>query len=334
LKIDTAAGYIGPPRFFVSSAKGIRAAQCGAATSGAVPAAQRARASHLPTKGFPMAPNDPLAKELNMRTDEWLNAVHPAYLQAHLADVPVASRVERYRVNRRNGYLFAAAVCRRLAPLVMAHAHLEGRYHLLDFLELAERYASSMQPRGPWPADRQRCSDAAYQLQGVAEAAYRARAIGYGHAASALVSVLHARDETAAALDMWHSGTSNYAAWAIGVHAAHQAGAGWAAHANEEAAELSFPAYFAPERAAQAVLFRDITGNPMQPVTVARSWRTVAVQRLAAAIDAHGDYNRLPELAEALAAAGCRNAAILDHCRGPGPHVRGCWVVDALSGRQ
>jgi hypothetical protein len=24
---------------------------------------------------------------------------------------------------------------------------------------------------------------------------------------------------------------------------------------------------------------------------------------------------------------------ILDHLRGPGPHVRGCWVVDLLLGK-
>jgi hypothetical protein len=24
---------------------------------------------------------------------------------------------------------------------------------------------------------------------------------------------------------------------------------------------------------------------------------------------------------------------VLDHCRGSGPHVRGCWVVDLLLGK-
>jgi hypothetical protein len=43
---------------------------------------------------------------------------------------------------------------------------------------------------------------------------------------------------------------------------------------------------------------------------------------------------RLPELADALAEAGCSNPDILSHCRGPGPHVRGCWVVDLLLGKQ
>ena len=41
----------------------------------------------------------------------------------------------------------------------------------------------------------------------------------------------------------------------------------------------------------------------------------------------------LPILADALEDAGCADAAILAHCRGPGEHVRGCWVVDLLTGR-
>ena len=39
---------------------------------------------------------------------------------------------------------------------------------------------------------------------------------------------------------------------------------------------------------------------------------------------------RLAILADALEDAGCDNADILRRLRGPGPHVRGCWVVDLL----
>jgi hypothetical protein len=38
-------------------------------------------------------------------------------------------------------------------------------------------------------------------------------------------------------------------------------------------------------------------------------------------------FDRVPILADALQDAGCDNEDILDHCRGPGPHVRGCWGV-------
>jgi hypothetical protein len=42
---------------------------------------------------------------------------------------------------------------------------------------------------------------------------------------------------------------------------------------------------------------------------------------------------RMPVLADALEDAGCDNDAILGHCQGDGPHVRGCWVVDLLLGK-
>lgn len=35
-------------------------------------------------------------------------------------------------------------------------------------------------------------------------------------------------------------------------------------------------------------------------------------------------------VADALEEAGCANIDMLAHLRGPGPHVRGCWVLDLL----
>ena len=45
------------------------------------------------------------------------------------------------------------------------------------------------------------------------------------------------------------------------------------------------------------------------------------------------DFSPMPILADALQDAGCDSADILDHCRGSGPHVRGCWVVDLVLGK-
>jgi len=39
-------------------------------------------------------------------------------------------------------------------------------------------------------------------------------------------------------------------------------------------------------------------------------------------------------LADALEEAGCTDADVLSHCRGPGAHVRGCWLLDRLTGRE
>jgi hypothetical protein len=45
------------------------------------------------------------------------------------------------------------------------------------------------------------------------------------------------------------------------------------------------------------------------------------------------DTARLAILADALLDAGCDDEGLLAHLRGPGPHVRGCWAVDAILGK-
>jgi hypothetical protein len=45
-------------------------------------------------------------------------------------------------------------------------------------------------------------------------------------------------------------------------------------------------------------------------------------------------FDRLPVLADALEEAGCQDADLLGHCRGAGPHVRGCWPVDLILGKE
>jgi hypothetical protein len=88
------------------------------------------------------------------------------------------------------------------------------------------------------------------------------------------------------------------------------------------------------EQPVQCDLFRDIIGNPFRPITFDPSWFTSTVTFLAQAIYADRAFDRLPILADALEDAGCINADILSHCRQPGEHCRGCWVVDLLLGKE
>src|SRR5262245_1277609 len=95
------------------------------------------------------------------------------------------------------------------------------------------------------------------------------------------------------------------------------------------------------EERTQANLPRDLYGNPFRIVVFSPSWRTPAVLTLAQAAYENRtlpagtlDPDRLAVLADALEEAGCDNADILSHLRGPGPHVRGCWVVDLLLGKE
>jgi hypothetical protein len=89
----------------------------------------------------------------------------------------------------------------------------------------------------------------------------------------------------------------------------------------------------APAIAEQARLFRDIFGNPFRPVTFDPAWQTNNVASLAQAIYDERAFDRMPILADALEDAGCTNPDVLNHCRQPGEHVRGCWVVDLLLGK-
>ena len=78
---------------------------------------------------------------------------------------------------------------------------------------------------------------------------------------------------------------------------------------------------------------RDIFGNPFRPVGVDPTWRSESVITLAAGIYSDRAFDRLPILADALEEAGCDAHEVLTHCRGEGPHARGCWVVDSVLGR-
>jgi hypothetical protein len=57
------------------------------------------------------------------------------------------------------------------------------------------------------------------------------------------------------------------------------------------------------------------------------------VVKLAQAIYDERRFEDLPTLADALEEDGCTDPTILSHCRGPGPHTRGCCVVDAILGK-
>jgi hypothetical protein len=83
-------------------------------------------------------------------------------------------------------------------------------------------------------------------------------------------------------------------------------------------------------REEMALLITDVFGNPFRPVTCSPAWQTPTATALAQAIYEERGFTDLPILGDALEEAGCDNAEMLAHCRQTGPHVRGCWVLDAL----
>jgi len=94
----------------------------------------------------------------------------------------------------------------------------------------------------------------------------------------------------------------------------------------------------ATSREERAGLFRgllhDIFGNPFRLVAVEPDWRSSDVLGLARAIYEDRTFDRMPILADALMDAGCTDDKIIGHCGGDKPHVRGCWVLDLVLGRE
>jgi hypothetical protein len=100
----------------------------------------------------------------------------------------------------------------------------------------------------------------------------------------------------------------------------------------------------AAEVAAQAGLVRCIF-NPFRPLPQLPAsllqWHDGIIPKMANAIyderdlpSGHLRSDRLAVLADGLQDAGCEDAELLGHLRGGGVHVRGCWGVDVVLGRQ
>jgi hypothetical protein len=90
----------------------------------------------------------------------------------------------------------------------------------------------------------------------------------------------------------------------------------------------------ADEYRLQVWLLHDILGNPFRSATLAPSSRTPDVNTLAGHVYQDRAFSHLLEMADALEEAGCTDADIVAHCRGDGPHIRGCWVVDLVLGKE
>ena len=87
----------------------------------------------------------------------------------------------------------------------------------------------------------------------------------------------------------------------------------------------------------QAGILHELFGNPFHPVTLDPAWLAWhggLLEAMARQMYDSRDFTDMPVLADALEEAGCQDQDILDHCRSEGEHVRGCWVVDLILGKE
>jgi hypothetical protein len=95
----------------------------------------------------------------------------------------------------------------------------------------------------------------------------------------------------------------------------------------------------------QTWLLRDIFPNSWHPASQLAppwlNWGEGTVRKLAesaylarALPQGTLDPDRLALVADALEDAGCTDAELVGHLRGPGPHVRGCWALDLILSRE
>jgi len=219
----------------------------------------------------------------------------------------------RGRSSDRKSRLFAVACCRRVWNRIPC---LEGK----RAVEVGEAFADGL-ASGP-------------ELEAAGEAARLARPAPPGEGdpveKGAWLAALHCADP-----DVFDAATLTSEEACI--VPALVAEAAWCARTgDDELPDEKWRSSLADERGRQSAILRDLIGNPFRPVALNPAWlawQGGKIAKLAQAIYDERASDRLPVLCGALEEAGCADADILSHCRQPSEHVRGCWVVDLLVGK-
>jgi hypothetical protein len=239
-----------------------------------------------------------------MTEKEWLAGSDPEEMLIGLNDFQPSERKLR---------LFMCACCRRIW-----NKFKDDRCR--DAVEVAERYADGLASEDERQEADEEAANAAGEAEEEEDLPYFERLAleGSGNAASLALSTNEGESIT------WEAQT--VAEWAVFALTGSTA-------LDDQRQENKRLVTFDKEVRSQCDLLRDIFGNPFRPVAIERSLLTAAVVKLAQQNYDQRVLERMPKLADALEKAGCENAEILNHCRGPGPHVRGCWVVDLVLGK-
>lgn len=244
-----------------------------------------------------------------MKRADWPTSQKPEEM---LSSPPKAKR------SGRKLRLFACACCRRVWPLLSAERSRRG-------VEVAEACADGL-------ATDSETEEALDDALGV-YAGSTGMPESFREAAKAVSTTLFDFEKPAKVLR--HASLASYNA----IRAACLADA--ELHPADSIADDAPSAVETRESSIQADWLRCVFGYLFRPQTIQPAWCTATVVALAqTAYDARSlpsgelEWTRLAILADALEEVGCTDSEMLSHCREPGTHIRGCWVVDLILGRK
>jgi hypothetical protein len=254
-----------------------------------------------------------MSKIKAMTEPEWLTSIYYSWMLQHLQQ---HLRISRTPGGARRLRLLAVAACRHVWPLLTDPRSCAA-------VEVAERYADGKARK----AELQQAATAAQEVQRETRQEqaqlFRAKALMEQRVAAQqrwlLATMLVETASTLHLVQAVRLVLGNLGDVAAAPH-----------HADRKTATVTQQ----QGAAVASELVRDIFGNPFRPAPVVAgswlAWQGGTIARMARAIYDERAFDRMPVLADALEEAGCADATILGHCRRPGPHARGCWLLDAL----
>jgi hypothetical protein len=262
-----------------------------------------------------------------MTRSEWQACTDPARLLAHLSG----------RASDRKLRLFACACCRRIW-------HLLPEEGCRQAVLAAERYADGLLSKAG-------LREAEEQAQRITWAAVQAAHAGWDApladaARASWVAVWAAcAAENSAEPHVWTEGvlgdvSEGPAARSLAARTAQVAS--WARSVAEDRSAWSAldagppDGHAEPEEDRQCDLLRDLFGDCGRPAVLNPDWlrwNDGCLVKMAHVIYHEGNFGDMPVLGDALEDAGCDDADVLEHCRCAPLHSRGCWLLDALLGK-
>jgi hypothetical protein len=239
--------------------------------------------------------------------EKWLTCTDPWGMLKHYHKVRNKSE--------RKARLLACACCRCIWPVL---ADDRSRFAV----QVAEDFADETASREQFKAAASGAGAAFQEARAFLHSTKSIQSQAASEAADAVLKLMR--------VNVW-AGVEDVPIWALGAAktAARKA-------EDEDYDELEVPSSKKLPKSMANLFGRaihDVIGNPFRPAAFDAAWRGDEVREFGNTIYHQRAFDKMVLLGDALRTAGCRSEEILDHCRVPGDHYRGCWVLDLVLGK-